>query len=89
MTETSQLDVVKAGLTENSGKYHNLLPPTENTNGLKTEGVKLATKIIFSLYSESVSKKSKTNAAVREEEENVSEEMRLEKLAQYKAASKL
>lgn len=33
-----------------------LLPPTGNANRLKTEGVKLDTKIIFSLDSESVSK---------------------------------
>lgn len=49
LTETLQLDIVKADLTTYLGK-HFYLPL-----GQKTEGVKLATKIIFSTHSESVS----------------------------------
>lgn len=49
LTKTSQLDIVKAGVTANS--KITLVPPTGGENGLKTEGVKVkgvkATKIRF------------------------------------------
>lgn len=49
LTKTSQLDIVKAGVTANS--KITLVPPTGGGNGLKTEGVKVkgvkATNIRF------------------------------------------